>query len=162
MWVLHLIFRQTNTGNKKVNKRFVWGTLPQRYVERRKINKLKMFASIFYAFFLVSGAVQSAQTDELEAKAAQLNMRAKELLGISIPAVRHLLDFDEFTSVPLSLIMDRGQLKYLKELEVLGYAVVKINNGLPDGSLQEQQFIQVIPTDKGNKLKRSLENLQPN
>jgi hypothetical protein len=124
---------------------------------------LAKFRVILGLLALFSATTVMADTDaELRSKVQQLNKHSTELLGISIHAVKYLLEIEEPSFVPLSYLKEQGQFKYLKELEAAGYARIVISNGLPDGRFKDKEFVTVMPAELGLKLARQLANVQHN
>lgn len=98
---------------------------------------------------------------EIERKVAQLNGESVKLLGVSLNALRYLVDADGGSYLLLSHLERSGELTFIRELEAKRYVTVEVVQGLPDGAEKHERFLRIIPIGDGAELQRCIIALQP-
>jgi hypothetical protein len=104
----------------------------------------------------------AADPKEIERKVAQLNEESVKLLGVSLNALRYLVDADGNSYLLLSHLERSGEIKFIRELETKGYVTVQTVQGLPDGGEKNERFFRVVPIGDGAELQRCIIALQHN
>ena len=111
---------------------------------------MKIKTILLISFLLVlSNSSISGKFTNLENKIEQLNQQSIKLIGISLNALKYLIDANPSSYLLFSYLEKSGQLKYLKELEKAGYVKLEITQGLPDGTEKNTKYLRVIPLFKG-------------
>lgn len=113
------------------------------------------------ASFLISNGAIAASSGNLQNKIEKLNSHSLQLLGVSINAVKYLLDASPNHYMPLWYLKQTSEIAYIEELERAGYVTVEIREGLPNGS-QPGKFLRLIPAAQGVELQRAVASLQHN
>jgi hypothetical protein len=98
---------------------------------------------------------------EIERKVAQLNGQSVKLLGVSLNALRYLVDADGSSFLLLSHLERSGEIRFIRELEARRYVTVETVQGLPDGGEKHERFLRIIPIGDGAELQRCIIALQP-
>jgi hypothetical protein len=111
---------------------------------------------------IVSTAAGAADPKEIERKVAQLNGESVKLLGVSLNALRYLVDADGNSYLLLSHLERSGDIMFIRELEAKGYVTAQTVQGLPDGGEKNERFLRVIPIGDGAELQRCIIALQHN
>lgn len=96
----------------------------------------------------------------IERKVAQLNAESVKLLGVSLNALRYLVDADGSSYLLLSHLERSGEIMFIRELEAKRYVTVQTVQGLPDGGEQQERFLRIIPIGDGMELQRCIIALQ--
>lgn len=109
-----------------------------------------------------SGLAAELNSTEIQAKVAQLNDQSVKLLGVSLNALRYLVDADPNSYLLHSHLENSGELKFIRELETKGYVRTQTMQGLPDGSQKKERFLRIIPQSAGMELQRCVLALQHN
>lgn len=129
----------------------------------RSINKV-MVALLISVF---ACAVNAADPKEIEKKVTELNLQSIKSLGISLSALRYLVDADPNNYLLLSHLEQSGDIAYIRELELKGYVKTQKVKSLPDGTQMNEAFLRIIPLGAGAELQRCMvalkhnSNLQP-
>jgi hypothetical protein len=110
----------------------------------------------------VSTVAAAADPKEIEGKVAQLNGESLKLLGVSLNALRYLVDADGHSYLLLSHLERSGDIMFIRELEAKSYVTVQTVQGLPDGGEKHERFLRVIPIGDGAELQRCIIALQHN
>ena len=109
------------------------------------------------AFALHANAAEQA---DLKSKVAQLNQQTIKLLGVSLNALRYLIDASSSSYLLLSHLEQNGDIDLLRELEKKGYVRLQITQGLPDGTSKSDKFARIIPSSEGLVLQECVIALQ--
>ncbi len=110
----------------------------------------------------VSTTAEAADPKEIELKVAQLNSQSVKLLGVSLNAVRYLVNADANSYLHLGHLESSGEINFIRELESKGYVKTQVVQALPDGTLKTERFLRVIPIGDGEELQRCIIALQHN
>ena len=119
--------------------------------------KCIVLGTICCSFVLTANAVEQA---DLNSKVAQLNQQSIKLLGVSLNALRYLVEASSTNYLLLSHLEQTGDINLLRELEQKGYVKVQITQGLPDGTSKSDRFARVIPLGDGLALQKCVVALQ--
>jgi hypothetical protein len=93
--------------------------------------------------------VIAADRAEIEQKVAELNGNSMRLFGVSLNALRYLIDASPEHYFPMWNLERTGDIIYIRELETKGYISTQERSGLPDGSEPKLKFLRVIPVGAG-------------
>ncbi len=96
----------------------------------------------------------AADPRDIERKVAELNTQSMKLLGVSLNAVRFLVDASSTSYLLLSYLESSGEINFIRELEAKGYVRTQIVQGLPEGTQNNIKHIRVIPIGEGGELPR--------
>lgn len=102
-----------------------------------------LVATAFFCAPLISNAANQA---EIQAKVEKLNQESLKVLGISLNALRYLVDASPESYRPVWYLERTGDIKYIHELEQAGFVSTEIRTGLPDGTEQNEKFLRLIPS----------------
>lgn len=109
-----------------------------------------------------SFCVQAADPKEIESKVAELNSQSIKILGVSLNALRFLVDASPNSYLLLSELERRGDVNYIHELEAKGYVKVETVQGLPNGQEKNTKFMRIIPMGAGKEMQRCVVALKHN
>jgi hypothetical protein len=109
---------------------------------------------------VVSTVAIAADPKEIEHKVTQLNEESIKLLGVSLNALRYLVDADGNSYLLLWHLERSGEITFIRELEAKGYVTVQTVQGLPDGAEKNERFLRVVPIGDGAELQRCIIALQ--
>ena len=122
------------------------------------INTL-LLGTILVAF---SFGTHAADPKEIEFKVAELNAQSIKIHGVSLNALRFLVDASSNSYLLLSELERTGDVNYIRELEAKKYVKVQIVQGLPNGSEKDTKFIRVIPIGGGEEIQHCIVALKHN
>jgi len=111
---------------------------------------------------LIPTLAGAADPKDIERNVAQLNGESIKLLGVSLNALRYLVDADGNSYLLLSHLERSGEVAFIRELEAKGYVTVQTVQGLPNGGEKHEKFLRVIPIGDGVELQRCIIALQHN
>ena len=97
---------------------------------------------ILCAFLLCTSAVASNDLS-LNEKLSELDKKSKEVLGVSIQAVRFLLDHTPCSLSHSDILKENASLQYIIELEEAGLITTKVISHTPDGYDESIDLIEV-------------------
>ena len=129
----------------------------------RSIIKTAFASSIF----VLACAANSADKNEIEKKVAALNEQSIKSLGVSLNALRYLVEANPNNYLLLSHLEQSGEIAFIRELEMKGYVKTQTVISLPDGTQMNETFLRIIPLGSGAELQRCMvalkhnSNLQP-
>jgi hypothetical protein len=98
----------------------------------------------------------AADPKEIESKVAELNRQAIKILGVSLNAIRFLVDASPYRYLLLAELERTGDVNYVRELEIKGYVRVETAQGLPNGTEKNTKFMRVIPIGEGKEMQRCI------
>jgi hypothetical protein len=108
-----------------------------------------LFLSI--ALLVASTSLQAAESEfALQAKA--VNRAAIENLGVSVNALALLLQTTDGSFMPKWSMESDGSWKLTQELKTAGLVDVRLVQGLPNGTLADQEFVNLSRTAKGSAI----------
>jgi hypothetical protein len=111
------------------------------------------------AIAIASFPASAADEAEIRAKVEQLNQESMKVLGVSLNALRYLVDASPNSYRPLWYLERSGDIKYIHELELAGYVSTEIRMGLPDGAEPNVKQMRIIPIGSGQYVKQCVVNL---
>jgi hypothetical protein len=129
--------------------------------------KRSVMKSVTQAMFVLlisvfTGAVNAADPGEIEKKVAALNLQSIKSLGVSLNALRYLVDANPNNYLLLSHLEQSGEITFIRELELKGYVRTQKVKALPDGTQTNQTFLRIIPLGAGAELQRCMVALKHN
>lgn len=112
--------------------------------------------TLFVAVLVIGFSMNafSADPKEIERKVMDLNAQSVKLLGVSLNALRYLVDAEPNSYLLLWHLERSGEINHIRELEAKGYVRTQIVQALPDGTQQNEKFLRVIPVGAGVELQR--------
>ena len=112
------------------------------------------------ALAIASFPASAADEAEVRAKVEQLNQESMRVLGVSLNALRYLVEASPTNYRPLWYLERSGDIKYVHELELAGYVSTEIRLGLPDGGEPNVKQMRIIPIGAGEYVKQCVVNLK--
>ena len=103
-------------------------------------------------FFISSISFTSNASEKQEAildSVTVLNEASLEWLGVSLDALTFLSQSSEGSYIPKSYLESSKKIYLVQQLEKAGYIQAEQRTGLPDGQEPKENFIRVLPTEKG-------------
>jgi hypothetical protein len=100
--------------------------------------------------------VPSAPSPDIASRATAINAQSKSQLGVGLIALSLIVDAGPGHFFPKDMLVQNGSWLKYKELERAGYITLKVSDGLPDGSAAGTEFVTVVLTGKGQKLRAAL------
>jgi uncharacterized protein with GYD domain len=124
---------------------------------------MRLVLLLLAAFFsaLTAGAV-AADVAQIRQRVAELNKQSITFFGVSLNALRYLVDADAGNYLHLGHLEQSGNIKFIRELESKGYVRTQVVKALPDGTQRSETFLQVVPVGEGAEIQRSIVGLQHN
>jgi hypothetical protein len=119
------------------------------------LRKLPAYPCLCLLAFLTLGV--PAYAGEIEQSATRIDAVVQKSLGISTSALAVLLTTPTRGFLPKGMLEANGAWPLLNALEEAGLATVHVSSGLPDGTLREQAFVQIVLTPKGAALVAALQ-----
>ena len=116
---------------------------------------------------MLACAANSADKNEIEKKVAALNAQSIKSLGVSLNALRYLVDANPNNFLLFSHLEQSGEIAFIRELETKGYVKTQTVKSLPDGTQMNETFLRIIPLGSGEEVQRCMvalkhnSNLQP-
>jgi len=121
---------------------------------------VKLQPLLFAGLIVVATGVSAADPNEIQRKVAQLNAHSVKLFGVSLSALRYLVDADANSYLHLGHLQQSGDIRFIKELEAKGYVKTQVVQALPDGTQRNETFMRVTPVGDGVEIQRSIIGLQ--
>ena len=111
---------------------------------------------------VIATGVSAADPKEIQRKVAQLNAHSAKLFGVSLSALRYLVDADANSYLHLGHLQQSGDIRFIKELEAKGCVKTQVVQALPDRTQRNETFMRVRPVGDGAEIQRSIIGLQHN
>ncbi len=121
---------------------------------------LSMFnlVKILILLCIVSSNLSSAELD-VQKKLEEINQLSKDSFGISVNALMYLSEITQTSYLPFDFLEKNQKLKYILELDLNGYVKMHKVQGLPDGTQNNMEFVNIIPLLKGFDMIYKLQNM---
>lgn len=111
---------------------------------------------------LMCSVVSAEEASEIKRKVGELNLQSMKLLGVSINAVRYLVDASPSDYLLLSSLETSGEINYVRELEAMGYVKTQVIEAKMSEREGRQRYLRILPLESGEDIQRCMLALEHN